>query len=215
MHNPARFRGTPDCGLWKSPVAGGWLPPHEVLSTKELGSLSVGFHHARQDQGSGHSIFNGLALAICALHDQGLSRILCIDLDAHCGGGTYSIVGSLPGYRQLDVSLFPTDRYQPVAPSTLDMVDSSAVYLIDWCSSGLPSGRSHVLGPSAVAAWAPVWIVQAWSPCIAPRSNWPRADRSSAWIVWLSGPPTERSTLRAVPSDQRFLWWGANGDTQL
>ena len=121
-----------DTGLWTAELAscGGMVSAAQcALDEGVAGSLSVGFHHARQDQGSGHCIFNGLALAICALHDQGLSRILCIDLDAHCGGGTYSIAGSLPGYRQLDVSLFPTDRYQPVAPSTLDMVDSKAAYL--------------------------------------------------------------------------------------
>ena len=89
-----------DIGLWTAELAscGGMVAAARCAVEEGVaGSLSVGFHHARRDRGSGHCIFNGLALAICAAHDLGLTGILGIDLDAHCGGGTYSIVGSLPG----------------------------------------------------------------------------------------------------------------------
>ena len=72
------------------------------------GSLSAGFHHAGAERGQMHCIFNGLAMAVAQLHKSGVQRVLHVDVDAHCGGGTFSLVGQLSGYHQLDVSLFST-----------------------------------------------------------------------------------------------------------
>ena len=56
------------------------------------GSLSTGFHHARREAGDLYCVFNGLALAARAALNAGVRRVLILDLNAHCGGGTHSLI---------------------------------------------------------------------------------------------------------------------------
>lgn len=93
------------------------------------GSLSSGLHHARAGRGSGYCTFNGLALAARRAQTAGASRILVLDLDAHCGGGTCSLLEGDPGIVQLDVAGDPFDRYRARAPWTLDLVTHAPDYL--------------------------------------------------------------------------------------
>jgi acetoin utilization deacetylase AcuC-like enzyme len=93
------------------------------------GSLSSGLHHARRAHGNGNCTFNGLALAVRALQAAGIQRILVLDLDAHCGGGTNELVGSNPGVRHVDVAVYPFDVYTPAGQNTLDLVQSARSYL--------------------------------------------------------------------------------------
>lgn len=121
-----------DAGTWTAELAscGGMIAACESALTDGVGvSLSCGFHHATRDRGSNHCVFNGLAIAMMEMRHRGIERILCIDLDAHCGGGTYSLMKDASGFQQLDVSLFWTDKYQPGEPSTLDLIDDSSDYL--------------------------------------------------------------------------------------
>lgn len=76
------------------------------------GSLSSGLHHARANRGSGYCTFNGLAVAAQHAYQLGAQRILVLDFDAHCGGGTYSMTGHLP-LVQIDVSTSAFDRWHP------------------------------------------------------------------------------------------------------
>ncbi|WP_420822831.1 acetoin utilization protein AcuC [Allostella humosa] len=46
-----------------------------------------GTHHGRRDRASGFCFFNDPVLAILAFQDQGLGRVLYVDLDAHHGDG--------------------------------------------------------------------------------------------------------------------------------
>ncbi|MBT3401654.1 MAG: acetoin utilization protein AcuC [Rhodospirillaceae bacterium] len=50
-------------------------------------SLAGGTHHGRVDQASGFCFFNDPVLAIFAMLDGGLQRVLYVDLDAHHGDG--------------------------------------------------------------------------------------------------------------------------------
>ena len=102
-----------------------------VTMKRNTGSLSSGLHHATSASGAGFCTFNGLALAVRAVIDAGAKRILIIDVDAHCGGGTYSIVRDWPGVVHLDVAVSPFDSYQPEPDtlSTLDIVTNAAQYL--------------------------------------------------------------------------------------
>ncbi|MEY3589144.1 MAG: Rhodococcus phage [Actinomycetota bacterium] len=86
---------------------------HHALSTGgTAGSLSSGLHHARADRGMGFCTFNGLAIAACAALELGARRVLIVDVDAHCGGGTYSIIKDNPAIVQVDVSTsFTYDRF--------------------------------------------------------------------------------------------------------
>jgi acetoin utilization deacetylase AcuC-like enzyme len=86
----------------------------EVLSstTRVAGSLSSGLHHARRDRGEGYCTFNGLAVAASEALDRGAERILVLDFDAHCGGGTRSMT-SPAAVVQIDVSTVMFDSWQP------------------------------------------------------------------------------------------------------
>jgi acetoin utilization deacetylase AcuC-like enzyme len=97
------------------------------------GSLSSGLHHAAQDHGAGFCTFNGLARAARAALDDGrprtsYRRVLIIDLDAHGGGGTYSIVRRWEGVVHLDVAVSRYETYAPHRGSTLDYVTQPAEY---------------------------------------------------------------------------------------
>jgi acetoin utilization deacetylase AcuC-like enzyme len=88
----------------------------EVLTStvRVAGSLSSGLHHARQDRGGGYCTFNGLAVAATEALDRGAARVLVLDFDAHCGGGTRSMTSS-DQVVQIDVSTVMFDSWQPSA----------------------------------------------------------------------------------------------------
>jgi acetoin utilization deacetylase AcuC-like enzyme len=109
------------------------------------GSLSSGIHHARRTHGAGFCTFNGLALAARAIRREILGRILILDLDAHCGGGTHDLLCGRPEVVQIDVSVDAFDAYAP-EPSgrfSLDQVWEAADYL------ALIEHRLEALGPGA------------------------------------------------------------------
>jgi len=63
-----------------------------ALEESISGTLSGGFHHASRGQGAGFCVFNGIAIAIKKLQNEGLiESALILDCDAHFGDGTSSI----------------------------------------------------------------------------------------------------------------------------
>ena len=122
-----------DPGLWRMVCASNGGAVAAALAALEsggvAGSLSSGLHHAKRDHGDGFCTFNGLALAARAAQRAGARRILIIDLDAHCGGGTAQLLGSDDGVRQLDVAVSPYDYYQAPPGWTLDVVDEPDRYM--------------------------------------------------------------------------------------
>ena len=124
-----------DRGLWAAVCAsnGGAVAAarHALENRRNAGSLSSGLHHARRDHGAGFCTFNGLALAARAALDDGAARVLIIDLDAHCGGGTASLVREWEGVVQVDISLSHMDGYEPdeSSRSSLDVVTRADDYL--------------------------------------------------------------------------------------
>ena len=77
------------------------------------GSLSSGLHHASRSQGAGYCTFNGLAAAAVAANRAGAGRVLLLDFDAHCGGGTFDILGENSWFTQVDVSTSMFDVWEP------------------------------------------------------------------------------------------------------
>lgn len=93
------------------------------------GSLSSGLHHARRTSGAGLCTFNGLALAALLALDEGARSVLILDLDAHCGGGTWSIIAHEPRVFHADVSVNDYDRYAPDDHGVLTLVADDSRYL--------------------------------------------------------------------------------------
>jgi acetoin utilization deacetylase AcuC-like enzyme len=73
--------------------------------------------------------FNGLALAANAGLEAGAGDVLILDLDAHCGGGTYELVVDNSHTWHLDVSVNSFDGYRPKDRNYLEIVDDSSDYL--------------------------------------------------------------------------------------
>ena len=96
-----------NAGLWRSVLAsnGGVVAAAlSAMRTGVAGSLSSGLHHARRDRGSGFCTFNGLVIAAHEALDGGAGSVLILDLDAHCGGGTASLIADEPRIWHVDVS---------------------------------------------------------------------------------------------------------------
>ncbi len=94
-----------------------------------VGSLSSGLHHAKRGRGTGFCTFNGLALGVRAAERAGAGRVLIVDLDAHCGGGTWELLGRDPAVEQVDVAVSSFDHYSPAGRWTLDIVSDASDYL--------------------------------------------------------------------------------------
>jgi acetoin utilization deacetylase AcuC-like enzyme len=122
-----------DAGLWPMVLAsnGGAVAAGLIALQKHrvAGSLSSGLHHARRDGGAGFCTFNGLAIAAIEALAAGAESVLVLDLDAHCGGGTASLIAEQPRIWQLDVSVNNYDSYESSGRIWLRVVKSSHEYL--------------------------------------------------------------------------------------
>lgn len=103
-----------------------------VRSGRNAGTLSSGLHHAHRSYGKGYCSLNGLALGAVRAVENGARRVLILDLDAHCGGGTAEIITGWSQIEQVDVSVVPYDTY----PST----EQSRLIL----ATALPSGEKYL-----------------------------------------------------------------------
>ncbi len=116
-----------DEALWESVTSstGGVVDAalRAMGSGRTTASLSSGLHHARAGSGRGFCTFNGLALAAVTARHAGAQRVLIIDLDAHCGGGTAAIIDGVDGVEQVDVSTSSFDRYAPRPDARLELAD--------------------------------------------------------------------------------------------
>jgi len=114
------------------------------------GSLSSGLHHAKPDRGDGYCTVNGLAVAAARLVGNGL-RVVVLDLDAHCGGGTTAMIrahGLGESVRHFDLSTNTFDGYDGVRAddrlavvrrSDTDYIDAVGRMLddIDWADTDI------------------------------------------------------------------------------
>lgn len=129
-----------DPGLWPmvlSSNGGAVAACLEALDRGVSGSLSSGLHHARRGRGAGFCTFNGLVIAAREALAAGAGSVLILDLDAHCGGGTASLIAEDPRIWQVDVAVNAFDYYQAKAGvdgerrAWLRVTQDSARYLAD------------------------------------------------------------------------------------
>jgi len=92
---------------------------------RHAGAGSSGLHHAKYDRGDGFCTFNGLVVAARAALADGAERVLIVDLDAHCGGGTASLIEHVDGIEQIDVSVSSFDWYAGRTDARLWYTDGS------------------------------------------------------------------------------------------
>lgn len=72
-------------------------------------SPASGTHHGRRDQASGFCFFNDPVLGLFRLLDQGLDRVLYVDIDAHHGDGVQAAFADDP--RVLTISVHEAGRW--------------------------------------------------------------------------------------------------------
>ena len=119
-----------DEGIWEmalNSTAGVLGAVTEALASgSSAGSLSSGLHHARASEGSGFCTVNGLAGA--ARHALGLvdGTVVVLDVDAHCGGGTHSLIGHEERIRHLDLSVSSFDSYAAAGDNRLVLLTRDA-----------------------------------------------------------------------------------------
>lgn len=101
----------------------------EALRHGVSGSLSSGLHHAGKDRGRGYCTFNGLVIAALGAMEAWAKSVLILDLDAHCGGGTASLIEGLPGIHQVDISVSHFDGFEGMTNSVQEMVGMADEYL--------------------------------------------------------------------------------------
>ena len=95
------------------------------------GSLSSGLHHAKYGKAEGYCFVNGLALvAQRAITKHGVEKVGVLDTDAHCGGGTFQLVGENKQVLLADVSCNSYDSWQPSSDRHyLEIVHNASEYL--------------------------------------------------------------------------------------
>ena len=119
-----------DEGIWEmalNSTAGVLGAVTEALASgSSAGSLSSGLHHARAGEGSGFCTVNGLAGT--ARHALGLvdGTVVVLDVDAHCGGGTHSLIGHEERIRHLDLSVSSFDSYAAAGDNRLVLLARDA-----------------------------------------------------------------------------------------
>ena len=141
--SPSDLADSNGLGVWTADLArsvvwstGGVVSAVEraLKCRTNAGSASSGLHHARYASGQGFCTFNGLVVAAKRALEMGAGRVLILDLDAHCGGGTASLIDGVSGIEQVDVSVSSYDSYSPTENSKLTM-SSGKTYLHDVVNS--------------------------------------------------------------------------------
>ena len=140
-------------GIWTMAVhstAGVIAATDAALVDGVAGSLSSGLHHAKPDHGEGFCTVNGLAIASARLAADG-KRVVVLDFDAHCGGGTAAMIATHDlgeSIRHLDLSTNRFDRYEATHPDDRLVIESGgdSAYIdaaeqmldeIDWASTDI------------------------------------------------------------------------------
>lgn len=104
-------------------------------SSRIVGAIGGGMHHARRTSGRYGSTFNGLVVAAdyllgdCDVESEARA-VLILDLDGSCGGGTAEMIAAMKRVRLVDIAVNERDAYASTHNSSLQIVHSAAGYLV-------------------------------------------------------------------------------------
>jgi acetoin utilization protein AcuC len=93
-------------------AVGGAILAGQMLSENERGtvySIAGGTHHAQKSKAYGFCFFNDVVLGILTMLDNGLERVLYVDLDAHHGDGVQDAFKD--DQRVFTISIHEKDRW--------------------------------------------------------------------------------------------------------
>ena len=93
-------------------AVGGAILAGQMLSENERGiihSIAGGTHHAQKSKAYGFCFFNDVVLGILTMLDNGLQRVLYVDLDAHHGDGVQDAFKD--DHRVFTISIHEKDRW--------------------------------------------------------------------------------------------------------
>lgn len=103
---------------------------YALINNTIAGTLSSGLHHATYHRGEGYCTFNGL---VAAAYNYYRTKNICIlDFDAHCGGGTVSMLstlGMLHKVSQYDISTSDYDTYTEDENHRIFMAKNDRTYM--------------------------------------------------------------------------------------
>ena len=118
-----------------------------MFTSGRAGSLSSGLHHAKRGHDEGFCYINGLALAaLRAINFHKVRKVGVLDLDAHCGGGTFSMVGDNEKVLIADVSCNGYDSWKPTSERHfLEIVGDVSDYL-----NAVKRSLTHLAGIDAL-----------------------------------------------------------------
>ena len=104
-------------------AVGGAILAGKLLSENERGvihSIAGGTHHAQKSKAYGFCFFNDVVLGILTMLDNGLERVLYVDLDAHHGDGVQDAFKD--DQRVFTISIHEKDRW----PGTGNLKDRAS-----------------------------------------------------------------------------------------
>jgi acetoin utilization deacetylase AcuC-like enzyme len=119
--------------MWRSVAAqsGAMLDAaHYACQHGRAYALGAGFHHARASYGAGFCTLNGLVIAageILAHYPE--RRVIILDADAHCGGGTMSMCAQWDRLVHLDIHTHSYDGYVARHPHVRHSVSHAKDYM--------------------------------------------------------------------------------------
>ena len=150
--------------IWRRPAtgAGGLLAAARL--TREGGVVHCpgsGTHHGRRDRASGFCYLNDCALGLLAWLDQGLTRVVYLDIDAHHGDGVQDAFADDP--RVLTISVHEAGRW-PHTGAADDRAGGAAINLPvppGFNDSEMAHLLDHAILPAIVAARPQAIMLQA------------------------------------------------------
>ncbi|MCB0918909.1 MAG: acetoin utilization protein AcuC [Actinobacteria bacterium] len=138
----------------------------EVLEGRARHSvnLSGGLHHAMPDRASGFCVYNDAAVAIAWLLDQGLERVVYIDVDVHHGDGVQAAFWDDPRVMTISIHESPATLFPGTGwPTEI----GGPTALGSKVNIALPAGTGdqgwlrglHAVAPALIESFKPQFIV--------------------------------------------------------